>query len=79
MSQFNKYIGSNDPIISNAAENMSIATVDYQAGIITKAEYDELCGDICDSSTIASQVSDIIRIQTIYDAFNTLLKIASLL
>ena len=79
MNQFDKYIRSNDPIISEAAENMNIATADYKAGKITKAEYDELCEDICDIDAIVSQLFDMVRFQLIYDTFSALLKISSLI
>ena len=79
MSQFDQYTGSSDSIISKAGSDLELVTNDFKAGNITQAEYDELCGNILDSSTIASQVSDMIRRQMVFDTFTELANIASLI
>ena len=79
MSQFDQYTGSSDSIISKAGSGLELVTNDFKAGNITQAEYDELCGNILDSNTIASQVSDMIRRQMVFDTFTELANIASLI
>lgn len=79
MSQFDQYTGSSDPIISQAAQDTEAATNEFKAGNLSKAEYDELCSDILDASTIASQMNDMSRRQAIFDAFSELANIASVI
>ena len=79
MSQFDKYTGSSDPIVAQAGSDLETATADFKAGNITKAEYDELCGDILDASSIVSQLNDMARRQMIFDTFSELVNIVSMI
>ena len=79
MSQFDQYTGNSDPIISQAGSDLETITADFKAGNITKAEYDELSGDILDSSRIVAQMNDMVRRQAIFDAFSKLANIVSVI
>lgn len=77
MNQFDSFIGNKDHAISKAASLLDSVTNDYQAKAITKAEYDELCGDILDYNDIVASITDMTRKQAIYDAFEALTSIVS--
>jgi len=72
MSQFDQYISDSDAVISKAGTDLETATNDLSAGSITKDEYKELCGDILDETSLATLITDMIRLQKIYDAFKDL-------
>ena len=77
MGQFDQFINHSDPIISKAGSDLDVATSDLKVGSLTKAEYDEICGDILDESMLASLIKDMVRLQEIYDAFKELTSIVS--
>jgi hypothetical protein len=77
MGQFDQFINHSDPIISKAGSDLDVATSDLKVGSLTKAEYDEICGDILDESMLASLIKDMVRLQEIYDAFKELASIVS--
>ena len=79
MENFSQYIESSDPIIQQAANDLSAATTDLQVGSITKDEYKELCNDILDESMLASLISDIDRLQEIYSTFKSMTDIVSII
>jgi hypothetical protein len=77
MGQFDQFINHSDPLISKAGSDLDVATTDLNAGSLTKAEYDEICGDILDESMLASLIKDMVRLQEIYNAFKELASIVS--
>jgi hypothetical protein len=69
MSLFDQWMQSSDDAIQSAATMVDHATTNYQTKQISLAEYRELCSDILDYQNIAATISDLVRRQAIWDAF----------
>ncbi len=79
MSQFDTFINSPDNLISQAASMLNEVSLEYQEGHITKAEHDELCGDILDFQKIQTLVTNMDRREEIYSAFKALSSIVGII
>jgi hypothetical protein len=77
MGLFDQWIQSSDDVIQNAANMVDQATTNYQTKQISLAEYRELCSDILDYQNIAATISDVIRRQAIWDAFQAIVAIVN--
>ena len=77
MSYFDIFSNSNDRVIKNAADLLEQTTAQYKNKTISKDEYLELCNDIIDYERIEDSISDMVRRQAVYDAFQQLLHIVS--
>ena len=72
MSLFDKFLQSNDDIIKEAANLADQATIQYNSQQITLGEYKELCNDILDYQKVVALVTDMVRRQIIWDAFQAI-------
>ena len=77
MTYFDQFRSSNDSVIQQAANMLEDATARYQAGTLAKNEFTELSNDILDFQHIAANISDMVRQQAIYEAFQQLSTIVS--
>jgi len=75
MSLFDKWLGSNDDAIKQAAILADEATTNYKNQQLSIAEYKELTSDILDYQTIVSNITDMVRKQAIYDAVNDMITV----
>ncbi len=78
MGLFDSFTQSLEPVVSQAASLLEDVTSQFKSGALSKSEYDELTADILDYSKISANITDMIRQQEIYDAFQQLLSIVSL-
>ena len=75
MSLFDKWLGSDDEAIKQAATLADEATTNYNNKQITAAEYKELTSDILDYQSITATITDMVRKQAIYDAVMDMINI----
>lgn len=78
MSQFDKFMQSSDQLIQNAATMVDQATTEYNNKNLTLFEYKEICSDVLDFEHISMIVTDMIRKQEIYNAFQEISSIVSI-
>lgn len=79
MTYFGEFTQNNDTIIAQAANLAEQAATAYKAGNLTQSEYLELCANLFDFHTIAAEVTDMVRKDAIYAAFQAMIEIASTL
>ena len=74
---FDNYLNTDNPLVNKAANLLQQATVDYQAGKMTKDEYTEVCNDLLDTNTLLANINDMIMKQEIVAAYQALSAIVS--
>ena len=76
---FNSYVNHPDPVVAETAQQLQKIADAYQQKQMSQQEYDELCADVLNFERVIQLTNDVNRQTEIYQAFQQLLQIVSVI